>query len=108
MDSTSKGDPFYNFDIVDAVSRVAAATQYPELLASAERVKESADMAIVSRVSSYVEGIDSVYQSVTLVNSEQWIALDFDKARYESLAFDKATLWSRLLKRNRATYPHSN
>ena len=65
-------------------------------------------MAIVSRVSSYVEDIDRVYPSVTLVNSEQWTALGFDEAKYEALAFDKATLWSRLLKRNRATYPHSN
>lgn len=108
LNSTSKGDPFYNFDIVDAVSRVAAATQYPELLASAESIKEAADSAVVCRVSSYVEGIDSVYPSVTLVNSEQWTELGFDEAKYESLAFDKATLWSRLLKRNRATYPHSN
>lgn len=107
LGSPSEGDPFYNFDIVDAVSRVAAATQHPDLLASAERVKEAADGMIVSYVSSFVEGVDRVYPSVTLVNSEQWTELGFDEARYEELAFDKATGWSRLLKLNNATYPHA-
>ena len=37
------------------------------------------------------------------VNGE-WKELGFDEANYEALAFDKATGWSRLLKRNNATY----
>ena len=97
----------YSFDLVDAVRRVAAATEHPDLLASAEAIVEAADQAIVSRVSRFVEGVDEVYPSVTLVNSEQWTELGFDKARYEDLAFDKATGWSRLLKRNNGSYPHT-
>lgn len=104
---TSSGDPFYSFDIVDVVSRVAADTAHPDLLATAESIVEAANSMVVCYESCFVKGVDRVYPSVTLVNAEQWNELGFGEACYEDLAFDMATGWSRLLQLNNAAYPHS-
>jgi hypothetical protein len=94
----------YNRDLVDVVSRVASATQDVKLIESAERVRNAAEIAIVYRVTSFVQGVDNVYPSVTLVSRDEWLELGFDEANYEALVFDRATGWSRLLKRNNAIY----
>ena len=94
----------YNRDLVDVVSRVASATQDVKLIESAESVRNAAEIAIVYRVTSFVQGVDNVYPSVTLVSRDEWKELGFDEANYEALVFDRATGWSRLLKRNNAIY----
>ena len=98
----------YNRDLVDVVCRVASATQYAPLIESSERVRNVAEKAVVHRVSSFVQGVDGVYPSVTLVNGDEWIELGFDEAGYEALAFDKATGWSKLLKVNKANFNHAS
>ena len=91
----------YTCDIVSIVNKVAGATNHPDLNESAQRVEFAASEALEYQ---RLYRSDRVYFSVVLVNSSEWKELGFDEANYEALAFDKATGWSRLLKRNNATY----
>ena len=91
----------YTCDIVSIVNKVAGATNHPDLNESAQRVEFAASEALEYQ---RLYRSDRVYFSVVLVNSGEWKELGFDEANYEALAFDKATGWSRLLRRNNATY----
>ncbi len=91
----------YTYDIVSIVNQVAGATNYPDLNELARRVELAASEALEYQ---RLYRSDRVYFSVVLVNSSEWKELGFDEANYEALAFDKATGWSRLLRRNNATY----
>ena len=91
----------YTCDIVSIVNKVAGATNHPDLNESAQRVEFAASEALEYQRLFWS---DRVYFSVVLVNSSEWKELGFDEANYEALAFDKATGWSRLLRRNNATY----
>ena len=91
----------YTCDIVSIVNKVAGATNHPDLNELARRVEFAASEALEYQ---RLYRSDRVYFSVVLVNSGEWKELGFDEANYEALAFDKATGWSRLLRRNNATY----
>lgn len=91
----------YTCDIVSVVNKVAGATNHPDLNESARRVEYAASEALEYQ---RLYRSDRVYFSVVLVNSSEWKELGFDEANYEALAFDRATGWSRLLRRNNATY----
>ena len=94
----------YTYDIVSIVNMVSNRVNHAELAMCAQRVEIAACEA---QLCQRLCNTDSVYYSVSLVNSGEWSQLGFDEANYEGLAFDKATGWSRLLKRNNATYRHS-
>uniref|UniRef100_UPI004057881A hypothetical protein n=1 Tax=Alistipes sp. TaxID=1872444 RepID=UPI004057881A len=51
-----------------------------------------------------LDDVERVYYTVTLVNKSQYEALGYEDSGYEATAFDLATGWSRLLKRNDAQY----
>ena len=91
----------YTHDIVSIVNMVAERTNHPQLMLCAREVKLAAQEAQVCQSLCH---LDEVYYGLALVNGEEWAELGFDDANYEALAFDRATGWSRLLKRNSAVY----
>ena len=91
----------YTHDIVSIVNMVAERTNHPQLMLCAREVKLAAQEAQVCQSLCHS---DEVYYGLALVNGEEWAELGFDDANYEALAFDRATGWSRLLKRNSAVY----
>ncbi|MBO7265062.1 MAG: hypothetical protein J6U91_02395 [Alistipes sp.] len=97
----------YTYDIVDIVTRIAAKSCDSTLKSCAERVVSAATEAIAYQRSYRLSGVERVYYGVTLVNSDEWAKFGYDAARYDALAFDRATGWSRLLQLNQATYPHT-
>lgn len=96
----------YSFDVVDIAAQVAAATNDSALLSAAEKIRKAAAQAIAYQRAINLEDVESVYYNVTLVNQQQWASLGYEAAGYESTTFDRVTGWSRLLKRNNATYIH--
>ena len=94
----------YPYDIVSIVNTVSSSVGHAELEKCAQRVELAAAEA---QVCQRLHLSEPVYYSVSLVNSGEWTELRFEEARYEDLAFDRATGWSRLLKRNNGSYPHA-
>lgn len=97
----------YGFDIVDIAAQVAVATNDSTLLSAAEKIRNAATQAIAYQRAINLEDVANVYYNVTLVNQQQWASLGYETVGYESITFDRATGWSRLLKANNATYMHS-
>ena len=96
----------YSFDVEDIAAQVAAATNDSALLSAAEKIRKAAAQAIAYQRAINLEDVDNVYYNVTLVNQSQWVSLGYEAAGYEDTTFDRATGWSRLLKRNNATFRH--
>lgn len=94
-----------SYDIVDIMSRVAQVTQDSALEESVQEVRHAVDEAMVYQ---QLYCIDELSYGVTLVNSSEWYSMGYDEARYEDLAFDKATGWSKLLKVNKANFNHAS
>ena len=76
------------------------------LRSAAEKIRRAAAQAIAYQRAINLEDVESVYYNVTLVNQSQWVSLGYEAAGYESTTFDRVTGWSRLLKRNKATFRH--
>lgn len=94
----------YMYDIVDIAHNVAEATNDADIRASAEAIRSACEEAIYSQRSINLDDVERVYYTVTLVNKSQYEALGYEESGYEATAFDLATGWSRLLKRNNAQY----
>lgn len=94
-------------EIVDVVYRVAEATLDAEIYAAADSIRKTSEEAIYHQRAVNVEAVDKVYYTVTLVNRDQYESLGYADGGYEDSAFDRATGWSRLLKRNNSLYVHS-
>ena len=97
----------YAFDIVDIATKVAAATQHSDVIRTAENIKSAAAAAITYQRDANLLAVERVYYTALLVNQSQWVSLGLESAGYENTAFDIATGWSRLLKRNNATFLHA-
>lgn len=97
----------YGFDIVDIAAQVAVATNDGTLRSAAEKIRNAATQAIAYQRAINLEDVANVYYNVTLVNQQQWASLGYEAAGYEDTTFDRATGWSRLLKRNNATFSHA-
>lgn len=96
----------YAFDIVDIATKVAAATQHSDVIRTAENIKSAAAAAITYQRDANLLAVERVYYTALLVNQSQWASLGLESAGYRDTTFDRATGWSRLLKRNNATYVH--
>ena len=94
-------------EVVDVVYRVAEATLDAEIYAAADSIRKASEEAIYHQRAVNVEAVDKVYYTVTLVNRDQYESLGYADGGYEDTAFDRATGWSRLLKRNNGLYVHS-
>ena len=94
-------------EVVDVVYRVAEATLDAEIYAAADSIRKASEEAIYHQRAVNVEAVDKVYYTVTLVNRDQYESLGYADGGYENTAFDRATGWSRLLKRNNGLYVHS-
>ncbi len=94
-------------EVVDVVYRVAEATLDAEIYAAADSIRKASEEAIYHQRAVNVEAVDKVYYTVTLVNRDQYESLGYADGGYEDSAFDRATGWSRLLKRNNGLYVHS-
>ena len=97
----------YAFDIVDIATKVAAATQHSDVIRTAENIKSAAAAAITYQCDANLLAVERVYYTALLVNQSQWVSLGLESAGYENTAFDIATGWSRLLKRNNAKFLHA-
>ena len=97
----------YAFDIVDIATKVAAATQHSDVIRTAENIKSAAAAAITYQRDANLLAVERVYYTALLVNQSQWASLGLESAGYENTAFDIATGWSRLLKRNNAKFLHT-
>ena len=94
-------------EVVDVVYRVAEATLDAEIYAAADSIRKASEEAIYHQRAVNIEAVDKVYYTVTLVNRDQYESLGYADGGYEDTAFDRATGWSRLLKRNNGLYVHS-
>ena len=94
-------------EVVDVAYRVAEATLDAEIYAAADSIRKASEEAIYHQRAINVEAVDKMYYTVTLVNRDQYESLGYADGGYEESAFDKATGWSRLLKRNNGLYVHS-
>lgn len=94
-------------EVVDVVYRVAEATLDAEIYAAADSIRKASEEAIYHQRAVNVEAVDKMYYTVTLVNRDQYESLGYADGGYEDTAFDRATGWSRLLKRNNGVYVHS-
>ena len=94
----------YAFDIVDIATKVAAATQHSDVIRTAENIKSAAAAAITYQRDANLLAVERVYYTALLVNQSQWASLGLESAGYRDTTFDRVTGWSRLLKRNNATY----
>lgn len=94
-------------EVVDVVYRVAEATLDAEIYAAADSIRKASEEAIYHQRAVNVEAVDKVCYTVTLVNRDQYESLGYADGGYEDSAFDRATGWSRLLKRNNGLYVHS-
>ena len=97
----------YAFDIVDIATKVADATQHSDVIRTAENIKSAAAAAITYQRDANLLAVERVYYTALLVNQSQWASLGLESAGYENTAFDIATGWNRLLKRNNATFLHT-
>ncbi|MBR4871381.1 MAG: hypothetical protein IKU96_04350 [Alistipes sp.] len=97
----------YAFDIVDIATKVAAATQHSDVIRTAENIKSAAAAAITYQRDANLLAVERVCYTALLVNQSQWASLGLESAGYENTAFDIATGWSRLLKRNNAKFSHA-
>mgnify|MGYP003520467847 FL=1 len=97
----------YMHEIVDIAYRVAEATHDTEIYAAAESIRNASEEAIYHQRAINIESVDKMYYTVTLVNKYQYESLGYAEGGYEETAFDRATGWSRLLKRNNGVYVHS-
>lgn len=102
IDENSYMRQSFTCDIVDIAARAARALHTPELEAAATLIKERARDA---RIKSYTQDmrIEDIYYGVTLTNSTEWEAKEYEAAGYCSTLFDTTTGWSRLLRRNNIT-----
>lgn len=96
----------YAFDIVDIAIKVADATQHSDVIRTAESIKSAAAAAITYQCDANLLAVERVYYTALLVNQSQWASLGLESAGYRDTTFDRTTGWSRLLKRNNATYIH--
>lgn len=89
----------FTFDIVDIATRAATAIPTPELRSAADKVRTTAEAA---RRMYCVQGVDKrdIFYGVTLTNSREWAAKEYEVAGYCHTLFDKTTGWSRFLRRN--------
>ncbi len=94
-------------EIIDIAYRVAEATNDVDIQVSAEAICTACEETIYHQRSINIEDVDKVYYTVTLVNKDQYESLGYAEGGYEDTAFDRATGWSRLLKRNNGVYVHS-
>lgn len=97
----------YMHEIVDIAYRVAEATPNTDIYTAAENIRKASEEAIYHQRAVNLENIDKMYYTVTLVNKDQYESLGYAEGGYEDTAFDRATGWSRLLKRNNGVYIHS-
>lgn len=90
----------FTYDLVDIAHRAAAAINDDQLKEIASTIKTQAESTRILHYSKSLNDIDDVYYGITLTNSTLWAERGYSEAGYEETPFDKATGWSRFLKRN--------
>lgn len=100
METTEYLRMAFTYDLVDIVNRASTSIDDDRLKLIAETLEAKAWKAAILHYSKSLNGINDVYYGITLTNSTLWKTRHYSEAGYEDTLFDKATGWSRFLKRN--------
>lgn len=90
----------FSYDLVDIAHRIATTIEDDAIRDIATAIETQAERA---RILHYIKSPNNslnVYYGITLTNSILWAERGYSEAGYEETPFDKATGWSRFLKRN--------
>ena len=100
-------DSFPFIDIADYVEQLADASGNAKLFTYASQLQLAVDDAVVCQ-RTYIGDRSEVSWGVTLVPESIWSSYKYEESPYQTLAFDKATGWSRWLKMNNSGFPETD
>ena len=100
-------DSFPFIDIADYVEQLADASGNAKLFTYASQLQLAVDDAVVCQ-RTYIGDRSEVSWGVTLVPESIWSSYKYEESPYQTLAFDKATGWSRWLKINNSSFPETD
>ena len=93
--------------IADYVEQLADASGNAKLFTYASQLQLAVDDAVVCQ-RTYIGDRSEVSWGVTLVPESIWSSYKYEESPYQTLAFDKATGWSRWLKMNNSGFPETD